>query len=321
MRDIILNFPNQIKEGLKAAGDFKVQKEKYDRIVICGMGGSAMPGMIYLTSQEHKNKGPGVPVIIHSSYDLPSDVTSKDLVICISWSGATEETTSSLKKALEKKIDAVVITNTVRPGDTLAELAQQNNIKTIIVPVDGIAPRFAIGYMTMVLFAILGHAKDLEFSLDANIAENEGKELANKIGSKIPLIYTTYSWRKLGSLWKANFNENSKVPAYFNFLPAMAHNELVMYARKGLPCYPIILKDNNDNPYHLRDLKATIAILDRQEYNYTIVDLSSSTNPLETILNNYILGLWTSYYLAQNLGVNPDDISIIEEFKKLKKEF
>ena len=71
-------------------------------------------------------------------------------------------------------------------------------------------------------------------------------------------------------------------------------------------------------PRYVRDLDATIAILDQQEYNYSIVNLSVGDNPLETVLNNYILGLWTSFYLAQKIGVNPEDIELIEEYKKLK---
>ena len=73
-------------------------------------------------------------------------------------------------------------------------------------------------------------------------------------------------------------------------------------------------------PRYIRDLDATIAILNKQEYNYTIVNLSVSDNPLETVLNNYILGLWTSFYLAQKIGVNPEKIEPIERYKELKKE-
>jgi len=87
---------------------------------------------------------------------------------------------------------------------------------------------------------------------------------------------------------------------------------------KGLPFYPIIFRDERDLPRYVRDLDATIAILNKQEYNYSIVNLSSSDNPLETILNNYILGLWTIYYLAQKIGVDPKEIELIEEYKKLK---
>lgn len=274
-----------------------------------------MPGMMLLTYKEHENKGPGVPVVVHNNYDLPSDVNVGDLVICISWSGTTEETISAFKTAIERGIKPIVITK----GAELGQLAKNNNTPLIILPGQPTAPRFSVGYMVGALFTILGLEKELDIELNPKNHENAGKELANKIGSATPLIYTSYSWRKLGALWKANFNETAKRPAYWNYLPILAHDELAMYIHKDLPFYPIILKDENDRPRYVRDLDTAIAILDKQEYNYSIVNLSPRTdNPLETVLNNYVLCLWTSFYLAQKNGVDPKDIKLIEEYKKLK---
>ena len=314
MRDQILKFHKQLSEGVKLARDIKMDKP-YEKIVVCGMGGSIMPGMMLLTYKERKNKGPGVPVVIHNNYDLPSDVNTDDLVICVSWSGTTEETISSFKAAIERGIKPIVITK----GAELGQLAKDNNTPLVVLPDQPTAPRFSVGYMVGALFTVLGLKKELDIELNPENHENAGKELADKIGPATPLIYTSYSWRKLGALWKANFNETSKTPAYWNYLPILAHDELAMYIRKGLPFYPIILKDENDHPRYVRDLNAAIAILDKQEYNYSIVDLSPRTdNPLETVLNNYILALWTSYYVAQKIGVDPEKIELIEEYKKLK---
>ena len=331
LREIILNFSDQISEGVRAAGNFKVAKQ-YDRIVVCGMGGSIIPGMILLTWHEHQNKGPGVPIVINNNYDLPSDVTSKDIVICISWSGTTEETASSLQSALDRKIDAILITNPVHPSEKVGELARANSVKIIEIPIDSLQPRWAVGYMTGALFTILGLEAECPTSDvgHSDELEKDGKELAAKIGTKIPLLYSSYSWRKLGAFWKANFNETSKIPAYWNYTPTMTHDELEIYTKHNLPFYPIIFRDEKENPRNIRDLNTAIAILDKQEYNYAIVNLSSSPamptgkqagkahNVLETIFNNYILGLWTSYYLAQNLAVDPENIALIQEYKKLK---
>src|SRR3989344_2753453 len=313
MRDHILNFPSQLSVGEEAAQDIKIDKT-YNKVVVCGMGGSIMPGMMLLTYKEHKNKGPGVPVIIHNNYDLPSDVNADDLVICISWSGTTEETISAFKTAMKRSIKPIAITK----GGELGQLAKDNDTPLVVLPDQPTAPRFSVVYMVGALFTVSGLKKELDINLDPQSYKNTGKELADKIGSATPLIYTSYSWRKLGALWKANFNETAKTPAYYNYVPAMVHDELAMYIRKGLPFHPIIFKDSRDLPRYVRDLDAAIAILDKQEYNYTIVNLSSSSNPLETVLNNYVLGLWTSFYLAQKIGVNPEEIELIEEYKKLK---
>jgi len=294
MRSQILQFPTQLSKGRELAKNIKIGKT-YEKVVVCGMGGSIMPGMMLLTYKEHKNKGPGVPIIINNNYDLPSDVGADDLVICISWSGTTEETISAFKTAIKRGIKPITITK----GAELGQLAKDNNTPLVVLPDQPTAPRFSVGYMVGALFTVLGLKKELDINLDPQSHENTGKELADKIGSATPLIYTSYSWRKLGALWKANFNETAKTPAYCNYVPAMAHDELAMYIRKDLPFHPIIFKDERDLPRYVRDLDATIAILNKQEYNYSIVNLSSSDNPLETVLNNYVLGLWTSFYLAQ----------------------
>jgi|SRR3989344_5465520 len=316
IRDTILKFPEQIKVGQEAAKDFKLGKE-YKRVVICGMGGSIIPGFIFLTYQEHKNKGPGVPVIINNNYGLPSDVTSDDLVICVSWSGTTGETISAFQTALEREITPIVITK----GDKLGQLAKDYNTPLIILPDKKSPPRLGVGYMTGALFAVLGLEKELDINLDPANHENTGKELAETIGKSIPLIYSDYSWRKLGAMWKANINESAKMPCYWNYMPVMAHDEIQMYEQRGLMFYPIILKDPNEKSPATRDLNTAIAIFKELGYNYSIIDLDSSSKILQTILSNYILCLWTSYYLAQNLGVDPEDIKLIEKFKQLKKQF
>ncbi|MBI2674521.1 MAG: SIS domain-containing protein [Candidatus Yanofskybacteria bacterium] len=323
MREQILTFPSQLSKGAEIARDIKIDKT-YEKVVICGMGGSIMPGLMLLTYKEHKNKGPGVPIIINNNYDLSSDVDADDLVICISWSGTTEETISAFKTAVKRGIKPVAITK----GGELGQLAKDNNTPLVVLPDQSTAPRLSVGYMVGALFTVLGLEKELDIALDPQHHENTGKELADKIGSATPLIYTSYSWRKLGALWKSNFNETAKTPAYWNYLPILAHDELAMYIRKDLPFYPIIFKDERDLPRYIRDLDAAIAILDKQEYNYSIVNLregqvlSSKVPdplPLEIVLNNYILGLWTSFYLAQKIGVDPEKIELIERYKELKK--
>ncbi|OGN08624.1 MAG: hypothetical protein A3J46_02900 [Candidatus Yanofskybacteria bacterium RIFCSPHIGHO2_02_FULL_41_11] len=324
MRDQILNFPFQLSKGAEIARDIKIDKP-FDKVVVCGMGGSIIPGMILLTYKEHKNKGPGVPVIIHNNYDLPSNVNVDDLVICVSWSGTTEETISSFETAVKRGIKPITITK----GAKLGQLAKNNDTPLVVLPDQPTQPRFSVGYMVGSLFTVLGLEKELDVELYTENHENTGKELADKIGSATPLIYTSYSWRKLGALWKANFNETAKTPAYWNYMPILTHDELAVYARKNLPFHPIIFKDENDLPRYIRDLDAAIAILDKQEYNYSIVNLRGGQVlsgkvpdplPLETILNNYILALWTSYYLAQKIGVDPEKIELIERYKELKKK-
>ena len=46
MKEIILGFPEQFKVGLEGGKKVSLKKKKYKRVVVCGMGGSGLPGEI-----------------------------------------------------------------------------------------------------------------------------------------------------------------------------------------------------------------------------------------------------------------------------------
>lgn len=313
MDEIIKKIPEQIKEGLKTGEEFKLDK-KYDSLIICGMGGSIIPGEILLTCQSLKNKSSRPSIFIQRDYDLPEWASEKDLVICISWSGETEETISSYKTAIKRGLPTVVVA-----GGTLSKRAAIDNIKLILMPSEKIPPRFAIGYMTGALFGLLGLKDEFDFELKAEEMEKEGKDLAAKIGDKIPVIYSSFKWRKLANFWKILFNENAKIPAFWNSFPSLTHNEIAGFTPPLKNIFPILIKGDGDDERQNRNIEAAIAIFNKLGYNYNIVNLSASGKALERIFKNYILGLWTSCFLAKNLGVDPEKNALIEEFKHLKR--
>jgi glucose/mannose-6-phosphate isomerase len=126
-------------------------------------------------------------VIVHWDYDLPSGVTSQDLVICTSWSGNTQETISSYDQAIAGGLDTVVITR----GGALANKAKQNNTSLVILPDKNIPPRGAVGYMAGAMFSVLGQ-ENSDIAIDEKALDKTGKDLAEKLGDKIPLIYASY---------------------------------------------------------------------------------------------------------------------------------
>lgn len=308
MRDIILSFPTQFQKGISAAASVSLNK-KYVRIITCGMGGSAIAGeMLSLIDPR---------TVVHWDYDLPTNTSQEDLVICTSWSGGTEETISAYEKARQLGVDVICITM----GGQLAEKAKVNNTPLVVLPAESIPPRTAVGIMTAALLKVVGQEKELPINIDAGLFEVRGKEIAQAIGAKTPLIYTTFPWRKLAGQWKVLFNENAKVHAFANWLPSAAHNEIAGFSSNTRNQFAtIVMQDLQDNPRHKKSLAALLAIFDKMEYNYSIVELSpGGTRPLEKAFFAYILGLWTSYYLAENLGVDPSVIELVEQFKQLKK--
>ena len=315
MRNQILQFPEQLSKGVELAKSVKVDKT-YEKVILCGMGGSIIAGEMLLFWQEATGMSP--MFYIHRDYDLPLWVSKNDLVVCISWSGNTQETLSCYEAAVKSDIKVVSITT----DGKLAKLSQKHKTQLVLIPDKNLPPRIGVGYMTAALFQLVGLGEVIsKISPDMDKTEIEGKKLAEKINEKsTPLLYSSYKWRIIPRLWKVLFNENDKIHAFWNYFPAMAHNELEGFGdeESRTKFYPILFKDTDDDPRQNKNIDTAIAILDKIEYNYGIVNLSPIDNALETILNSYILGLWTTYYLAQKLGVNPEKIELIEEYKKLK---
>ena len=315
MHDTIQNFPSQFKSGLGSAKDFKLET-KHDKIVVSGMGGSLLPAEIVLTLLETTKNKLEPNFWLNRSYDLPAGTSKKDLSICISWSGNTEETISSYEASLKLGMETVVITN----GGKLAEQSKKNKNHLVLMDGGKTPPRLAVGYMTAGLLKVLGLENELNFDLDPSAQEKNGKELAEKIRVKTPVIYASYTWRNMAKLWKIFFNENSKIPAFWNYFPGLAHNELAGFTTSLRDFHHIFIVDKGDDPRQNKNIEAAIAIFNKLGYNYTIINTSSSgVKPLEKIFNNYVLGLWTSYYLGKSLGVDPENTRLIEEFKQLKK--
>lgn len=314
IRDKILNFPEQLLKGLELAKNIKVEKT-YEKVIICGMGGSILAGELLVFWQEIT----GMPPVfsIHRDYDLPSWISENDLVICISWSGNTEETISSYNSALDNNISVI----SMATGGKLNDLAVQNKTPLILIPHNNLKPRMGIGYMTAALFQLVGLADNIsDIKLDSEVFENDGKKISEELThNTIPLLYSSYKWRVIPKFWKILFNENDKIHAFWNYLPAMAHNELAGFSEKDQRKFvSIFFKDLEDDKRQNKNIDSAIAILNKLSYNYSIVNISPSNKPLEAVFNSYILGLWTSYYLAKKIGIDPEEINVIEEYKKLK---
>ncbi len=144
----IIHLPEQIIEAYKQAdlhkpNDFFKDKNKIKRIVICGMGGSAISGD--LTKFAFRNI---IPVDVVKDYTLPF-VDSSTLVICCSYSGNTEETLSCFEQASQKTKNISAVTS----GGKLKEKLDDSKVWVKIK--GGNPPRTAIAYIFLSIIRIL----------------------------------------------------------------------------------------------------------------------------------------------------------------------
>ena len=296
MRKIILNFSEQFRIGLEGAKNVK-SRGKFDAVLVCGMGGSALPGDI--VRMWLKDSLISLPLFICRNYGLPEIVDEKYLVVCISYSGNTEETIYNYQEAVKKHLKTVVITT----GGQLAKLCKKNKTPVAIIP-RGIPPRLAIGCQFAALMKILsncGIIKDesenilaLEKALNPKKTEEQGRKIAKKIYKKIPVIYTAQKWLPLAYIWKISLNETAKIITKYNSIPEACHNEIVGFWKINemqLPSkkfYTIFLEDKSVFSKVLKQMKITKNLIEKEGIKTEVIAIKGK-NTLNKIFSILIL--------------------------------
>ncbi len=313
--DIIHALPQQIREGVQLGKDVKVPGE-FSNIVVTGMGGSGIPGDI-LKSVLRDSK---LPILVNKDYTLPGFVNKNTLVFAVSYSGKTEETVSAFKEAQKKRASIVVLTS----GGRLRELARDAKVPMIVVP-QGLPPRNAIAYFLFPMLVILHNSGIIKLDIaeiKATIEalknpefDSKAKEIAGHLKGKIPIIYSGPQHEAVALRWKQEFNENSKVHAFYNVFSELDHNELMAYEKAKDNFYVIMLRDEWDTAQNRKRMDHMKGILKARKIPATEIVLKGKQHLVKTFTALY-MGDLTSYYLAENSGIDPVETSLIEELKK-----
>ena len=202
MLDKALGLPDQMAEAWGLAdGLAECMPAGARTLVICGMGGSAIGGQLLRDLIAADSK---VSVHIERGYTLPAFAGKNTPVVCISYSGNTEEVLSCFRDGLKKGVPMAVISS----GGILTDEAKKAGIPAIRVP-GGMPPRAALGYLFTPLLKLAAcwgfcSIEEEEFrsvlrktrklldkcSLEADLAGNTPMQLAKSLYGKIPLIYS-----------------------------------------------------------------------------------------------------------------------------------
>ena len=327
MEEIIRNFAEQLKyapeiENATALKRGGLPRHGGGKFVVAGMGGSNLAAGII------KSWKPKLDVIIHRDYGLPTQIfnektwagkpaqDSEYLIICSSYSGTTEETVSAFNEALSRKLPLIVIAT----GGKLLELAQKNDAPYIRLPDIKAHPRFAIGLSIKATLKAMGEDSILNDitgeagSLNADDYKETGRDLARGLKNKIPLIYSSIRNHSLVYFWKINFNETAKTPAFFSVFPELNHNEMVSFGKFADKFAFIFLTDPDDEPRIQKRMAATAKIFEDRGLAVLKTDIIGPSLWHKSFAS-ILTAFWTSFYLAECYGINPEDVSIIEEFK------
>ena len=311
-----LGFLNKISKHYKKAMELgnNIKVKDVNKILICGMGGSGMPGDLL------KNLiGTEVNIETIRDYKIPEHNNEKTLVFAISYSGNTEETINMYRHARRLRCKTLLISS----GGKLEEISKINNDHLIKIP-GSIQPRMALPYLFFPVLNVLinsGLVKDIrkEYpSLLKSLSNQKLQKMADNLSSKLLnktiLIYGSPDLSSVAYRWKTQFNENSKIFAFNNIISELNHNELEAYKNnKDLFC--ILLSKDNDHVRIKKRIKLTKELLTKNKIENTQINMSG-TSQLTKMFTSIFIGDYTSVLLAFKQNFDPSPVPTIEEFKK-----
>ncbi len=343
--DVMVNWYSYIKEAreeslkLDISTSFQWNKKKVDfrkpkNIVICGMGGSAIAGD-YL-SQLFKNDL-SIPVIINREYDIPQFVDEDTLVICISYSGNTEETLSSFYKALLK--EAMIIS--ISSSGYLEAFSNQIGIPHIKIK-EGLPPRTAFPLIYISLISILERFElinkmdqdineteqllqnlALEYSPEKTINDNISKQIALGLFNTLPVFIGHTFYSSIAYRAKSELNENSKILAVYEELPEQNHNGIVVVDNPNKTLNDttfVFFRDREESKSIKVRIEETIKLISKETEKILEVYPKGKTKLAKQFSSTYLID-FVSIYLAILYEVDPSITPSIDTLKaQIKKK-
>ena len=314
--------------------DTEIQHAEHDgrtieKIVIAGMGGSALAALIIKNWLEPEL---GIPIEIVRNYNLPAFVDSSALVICSSYSGNTEETLTCFDEAHKRGAQLAVTT----AGGQLKKLADKHDIALAELP-SGLQPRMAVIYSLRTTLKLMAHFGAIDIGYFNKIGEyadwlqsetenwkkevtagiNPAKQIALLAIGKTAIFYASHTMAPVAYKWKISWNETSKNIAFCNEMPEFNHNEFMGWASHPIE-KPYAVFDFMSNFDH-QQIKKRFILSDRllsgRRPKAHVVNLQGD-NVIAQMLWGCILADFASIYAAILNGVDPTPVPLIEKLKE-----
>lgn len=317
LEEAIKNFPKQFTIELETANLDKIKP--FESLVVGGMGGSGLIAGVLRALKPELN------IHAHHDYGLPPYIKDADkyLYIASSYSGDTEETLDFFEEAIKKNLNVAVLT----AGGKLLQRAKERAAPFVILP-SITQPRLALGMMLQGILKLIekddlsSELADLGRTLKPEELEIKSRELAENIMGRVPVIYSSRRNLPLAYIWKIQFNETAKTPAFYNTLPELNHNEMQGFdlaettRELSAKTHFIFIKDAEDHPRIIKRMEVTKKLYEDRGLPVQVVELTGQDRAAK-FFNSVILAAWTAYHLALKYGVEPEQVPMVEEFKKL----
>jgi len=335
MLDLVIHLPDQVEEAWRTVKKSRTPSLRGKApVILCGMGGSAIGAQLLRDMIQHDA---AVPVYLESTYALPAFADKSTPVVCISYSGNTEEVLSCFQNATMRGCPTTAITS----GGALADEAAAAGVRVIRVPA-GMPPRAALGHLFIPLIGLMSKwgiypvtdeevdsavrksRKLIErYSLEADPVDSRALQLAKRLYGKTPIIYSGDGLLRAAAYrWKCQLNENSKSMAFANNFPELGHNEIMGWEcpeRLRGDFFLIMLRDSEDHPRVQRGMEAAYSMLEPLASGAVLIESEGDkgrAGRLSRLLSVILLGDFTSVYLAVEYGRDPTPIEKIDRIKE-----
>jgi glucose/mannose-6-phosphate isomerase len=326
----LVQFPEECQRAWHNATDFGYPKDylKVDKVVIAGMGGSAIGGDFVRRLAMLENT---LPVWVHRDYGLPPYVDRNTLLIFSSYSGNTEETLSCFSDSLRTQARKIVLTT----GGKLKSLAEKERIPVLTIDYEA-PPRAAFSHSFVSLLGIFHSLRflqdksaDMQESLavmkrvEDSVSErtpldaNPAKQLAADLYGRLAVIYGAGLLSDVALRWKTQVNENSKAWAFHEVFPELNHNAVVGYPfpdEQRHKVMVVLLHSASLHPRISTRYHVTSEILTKAGIKHKRIE-ATGRSPLAQMLGTVLLGDYVSYYLALLNRTDPMPVPVIDTLK------
>ncbi len=330
-------YPENIRQAISLAKAVAIPKSRtinnttlpYQRpqgVLIVGMGGSGIAGT-YLRDLAAITLD--IPVVLVNGQSLPRYVNSSWLVICVSYSGNTQETLDSFYEAYDRKAMIVVVSS----GGQLVKETIRYGIPCVQIPPD-LPPRMAFPYLVI---PVIQFIEMFQFELVSSsvIAETieEISQMRNKLVNqlfeesplqslsaqlhgKTVIAYGAGPFFSVAYRFKCQLNENAKMLAWAGDMPEVCHNEIVGWENySGNSMIVVLFRDSSDllHVKHRYDLVTTYL----QDHGVKVININGTGSHLFTrMMTATYYADWISYYLAIQNQMDPGETDSITWLKQ-----
>lgn len=333
----VLDLPEQIRASLRRAREtnWPGLSGAPRAVFLGGMGGSGaaarLAGLIHGETR--------IPVVADSDPIVPGWVGPEDLVVIVSFSGRTWEALALATEAVRRGVPTRAVTS----GGDLAPMLPETH--RFLVP-GGRAPRAALGSMfvpvLLTLDAVFGtdskpELESVAAELDRDVLEYRGSgtlpyadpaAIADVLDAPLPHVYAGSSAEQaLARRWQTQVQENAKRPVCIGYVPELAHNDVMSWARavrdsKASFVFLDAIEATEPTDEPARDVRRRRARTERsaleeiQGLDARLVQISvPGVARARRVLAQVLLGDLVSLELARRDGTDPLRIDAIDRLK------